>query len=147
VRDVHHTRLGVVLLHDVENVAGDQVVRALEVVHDLRHVDAAPALLGLDRLRGDVLTVEAHHRVRDVADRLDVLLGLVADPVEALWGLVRLDLLGAGDVVQLDDEASGGAFLLQLLDRHVLERAGLQLPAAVRRGVHHVQLLAGDLVE
>ena len=145
--DVQDARLSVELLDDVQRVASDDVVRALEVVHDLGHVDRATALLGLNRLSGHVLAVEALHRIRDVRDALDVLLGLVGQAVEALRGVVRLNLLSAGHVIQLQHQPGGSALHLQLFDGHVLQGAGLDLPAAVRRGVHHMQFLTGDLVE
>jgi hypothetical protein len=63
--------------------------------------------------------------------------------------LVRLDLhdVLVGIAVDLQHDARLRAVLLQLLHRHVDQRAALDLPAAVGRGVHHVQLLAGDLVQ
>ena len=76
-----------------------------------------------------------------------MLLGLVADAVQALRGCVRLNLLCGGDVVEFENEARLGALHLQLFDAHVLQRAGLELPAAVGRGVDDVQLLAGGLVQ
>ena len=139
--------LGVVVLDDVEHVARQQVVRALQVVMRLGVVDRRALLLVGDGLGRDVFSIVTLHRVADVGDRLDVLLGLVAQAVEAGRRLVRLNLLSAVDVVQLQHQPGGRARGFQLLDTHITQSTGLDLPATVRRRVDNVQLLAGDLVQ
>ena len=76
-----------------------------------------------------------------------MLLGLVADAIQPAGGLVRLDLLGVGQLVELEHQTGLRATLFQLAYRHVLEGVALDLPAGVRRGVDHVQLLRAHLVQ
>ena len=147
VGDRHDALFGVELLHQIEDVARQDVVGARQAVHRLGQVRCAGLALGLDGLGSHVLAVEALGRVRYAGDRLDVLFGLVGDAVQAGGHLVGLDLLDVVDVGDLDYQPGLGALLFQLFHGHVREAASLHLPAAVGCGVDDVQLLAGDLVQ
>ena len=147
--DGHHPRLGIKLLDEVQDDSGQDGVGTGQVVHGLDKIRRACLALLLDGLGRHVGAVHALSGIADPRDRLDRLLGLVADAVEALGYLVRADLLDVFVRVSVDLDHQPGlrALLLQLLDSHVDQRPGFDLVAAVRCGVDHVQLLAGDFVE
>ena len=140
--------LGVILLNDVQDVPCEDVVGTFQVIQHLRHVDAAALLLVSDGLRRHVLTVKALHRVAHVRDRLDVLLSLVGNPIQPGRRLVRLDLRRRRSAfLELQHQTGLGTTGFEFRHRNVDKAVLLNHPTAVRRGVHHVQLLRRGLVQ
>ena len=147
--DRHDPLFRIELLHQIQDVPGQDSVCAGQVVQRLDEISRTSLLLCLDGFCCDVGSVHALHAVADSADGLDGLFSLVANSVKTLGDLIRRNFLDVFVWISIyfDHQPGLGTLLFQLLDSHVRQRPGLDLVATVCRGVDHVQLLARDLVQ
>ena len=148
VHEAQDARLGVELLHQFQHELGAHGAGAGQVVEHELQLHQSALLFGVERHAADLAARLPEHGVADTADLAEPHTSFVSHPIEAGRDLVRLDLLGRGRAARvLQHEARLGPHHLQLVSRHVDQRAGLEHPAGVGRSVDHVQLLRRGLVQ